>query len=143
MCVAPKPNPCLLQGHRVLILDGIRAAAEADLAQAASAALAGTSPEDYYQTSSACRDASSAAAVLVAGLIALKAASQRTGGGGSGSGRSSPRLMGSSSGSPELWPVAAAGSPAARRARPCSAPCKGKGGERSPSPVVSLVLRLV
>lgn len=135
--MAPKPNPCLLQGHRVLILDGIKAVAEADLAQAASAALAGTSPEDY-QTSSACRDASSAAAVLVAGLIALKAASQRAG--GSGSGRSSPRLMRSSSGSPELWPVAAAGSPAARRARPCSAPCKGKGGERSPSPVVSLVL---
>lgn len=114
-------------------MDGIQAVAASDLQQTASAALAGTSPEDY-QNDSCCSSASSAAAVLVAGLIALKA-SQR-----GGSGRNSPHLMRSSSGSPVNTAAAAAGSPAPRRARPFSAPCKGKGAERSASPVVGVLV---
>lgn len=124
--------PCLLQGHRVLLLDSADAVATADLQQAATAALVGTNPEDF-QACSNCSSASSAAAILVAGLIALKAGQR------GGSGRNSPWLHAAGSpvntaaaASPQLAP--AAGSPAGRRARPFSAPCKGKGRGRSSSP---------
>lgn len=126
------------QGHRVLILDGIQAVAAADLQQAAAAALAGTNPEDYQDGN--CSSPASAAAVLVAGLIALKAGQR-------GSSRpSSPYLQRIGSGSLGASPVNAGGaagdqpdgdsSPAVRRVRPFSAPCKGKGSQRSPSPSV-------
>jgi hypothetical protein len=128
----------------VLILDGIQAVATADLQEAAAAALSGTNPEDY-QTDTGCSSPTSAAAVLVAGLIALKACQQQ----GNISGRNSPgRLMRGGSGALGASPInthEAAGSPdrtldaspAARRARPFSAPCKGKGREQSASPSVS------
>lgn len=121
----------------MLILDGIQAVASADLQQAASAALAGTSPEEFLGAAG-CSSPGAAAALLVAGLIALKAGQR-------GSSRcSSPYLQRIGSGSLGASPVSGAerpgastaGSPAVLRARPTSAPCKGKGGQRPASPAV-------
>lgn len=132
----------------MLIQDGVAAIAAADLQQAASAALAGVSPEDYssYEAAGNCSSPSMAAAVLVAGLIALKAG-QRCGSSSSAhnGGRRSPGLARAGSGgfaaagSPDRGAaVGDGGSPGVRRAqRPSSAPCKGKSPGRSPSPVVS------
>jgi len=121
-------------------MDSLQAVASADLQQAAAAALAGTSPEEF-QASSDCGSPSAAAAVLVAGLIALRAGQR------GGSGRNSPWLLHSSNGGGCAGLSAAADSPdragqrspAGRRARPSSAPCKGKGQELSASPAVSAV----
>jgi hypothetical protein len=127
----------------VLLLEGAAAIAAADLQHAASAALAGTSPEDF-QVSCDYSSPSAAAAVLVAGLIAVRAG-QRGGGSGCGSPCLDRRGSGSRAGpadSPAAAAAAACSPPdkaaaGGRRARPLSAPVKGRAHGAAPSPGVS------